>query len=153
MAWSPTGTQFEFKPVAGAPAPGRTPQHRLRQFHAIARRFTSNEVINKQHYELRLLPTPVDRYAPSEADGADGAVFFFTLGTNPEVVLLVETDGKGWGYAAGRMTGAQAVGVALDGAVVWEGTTPRMRGDSSFTGTVKPIEIPGIAADGSELPE
>jgi hypothetical protein len=69
------------------------------------------------------------------------------------VVLLVETDGKGWGYAAGRMTGAQAVVVALDGAVVWEGTTPRMRGDSSFTGTVKPIEIPGIAADGSELPE
>src|SRR6185312_10054484 len=96
-------------------APEATPQLRLRQLREIARRFTSNEEIKNEKFELRLLSTPVDRYTPSMSDRADGAIFFFTLGTNPEVVLLIESDGKGWSYAAGRMTGAQAVALSLDG--------------------------------------
>jgi hypothetical protein len=153
MGWSPTGTRFAFKPIPKAPAPEATPERRLRQLREIARRFASNEEINQEKQELRLLSTPVDRYTPSKADRADGAIFFFTLGTNPEVVLLIETDGKEWSYAAGRMTGAQVVVLTLDGANVWEGETPQMRRNFSFTGSIFPIDIPGIAADGSEIPE
>ena len=153
MDWSPRGSQFEFKPIPKAQTPEATPQRRLRQLREMARRFASSEEIEKEQYELRLLSTPVDRYTPSKADRADGAIFLFTLGTNPEVVLLIESDGKGWSYAAGRMTGAQAVALTIDGAVAWEGATPRMIRDSSFTGSIIPIDIPGIAADGSEIPE
>ena len=102
---------------------------------------------------MRLLSTPVDRYTPSMLDRADGAIFFFTVGTNPEVVLLIESDGKEWSYAAGRMTGAQLVALSLDGAIVWEGATPRMRRDSSYTASSTPIDIPGIAADVERHPE
>jgi hypothetical protein len=153
MDWSPAGTLFEFQPILGAQAPEATPQRRLRQLRALARRFASSEEINKVTYELRLLTTPVDRYTPSSADRADGAIFFFTLGTNPEVVLLIESDGKEWSYAAGRMTGAQAVALTLDGATVWEGATPRMGRNSPYSASITPIDIPGIGADGSEIPD
>jgi hypothetical protein len=153
MDWSPKGSQFAFKPISKAQAPAATAPQRLRQLREIARRFAANQEMKEEKYELRLLSTPVDRYTPSKADRADGAIFFFVLGTNPEVVLLIESDGKGWSFAAGRMTGAQSVALTLDGATVWEGDTPRMSRDSSFAGDIIPIDIPGLAADGSDLPE
>jgi hypothetical protein len=153
MDWSPAGTRFEFKPIPKAQAPEGTPQGRLRQLRELARRFASNEEVKNEKFELRLLSTPVHRYTPSSADRADGAVFFFTIGTNPEVVLLIESDGKGWSYAAGRMTGAQVVVLTLDGAAAWDGAVSRAGRNSAFTCTVIPIDIPGMTADGSEIPE
>ena len=149
--WSPAGTLFEFKPIPKAPTPAETPQLRLRQLRETARRFASHEEVKNEKCELRLLPTPVDRYSPSKADRADGAIFFFTFGTNPEVVLLIESDGKTWRYAAGRLTGAQVVVLTLDNALAWEGAPCQMGRDSPFTGSITPIDIPGIAADGSEI--
>lgn len=153
MNWSPSSTLYEFKPIPRAPAPADTPQRRLRQLRETARRFASHEEVKGEKCELRLLPTPVDRYTPSKADRADGAIFFFTYGTNPEVVLLIESDGKGWSFAAGRMTGAQVVALTLDDAVAWEGAPCQMGRDSPFTGSITPIAIPGIAPDGSEIKE
>ena len=151
--WSPAGTQYDFKPIPNAPAPEATPERRLRQLREIARRFASHEEVKNERCELRLLPTPVDRYSPSKADRADGAIFLFTFGTNPEVVLLIESDGKGWKYAAGRMTGAQVVVLTLEGVTAWEGPPLQEGRNSSFTGSITPIDIPGIAADGSEIKE
>lgn len=151
MRWSPAATDFEFKPIPDAPAPDETPERRSRQLREIARRFAAREDVKNERCELRLLPTPVDRYRPSNADRADGAIFFFTFGTNPEVVLLIESDGERWTYAAGRMTGAQVVVLTLDKAVAWEGAPLQMGRDSPFTGSITPIDIPGIAADGSEI--
>ncbi|MDR3632490.1 MAG: hypothetical protein P4L84_01565 [Isosphaeraceae bacterium] len=153
MRWSPSATLFEFKPLPKAPAPEESPPRRLRQLREFARRFASREEVKKERCELRLLPAPVDRYTPSNTDRADGAIFFFTFGTNPEVVLLIESDGKEWKYAAGRMTGAQVVVLTLDNAVVWEAAPLQMGRDSPFTGSITPLKIPGIAADGSEVQE
>jgi hypothetical protein len=150
--WSATGTRLEFKPIPKATAPEATPQGRLRQLREMARRFASKEEVNQEKQELRLLSTPVDRYTPSKADRADGAIFFFTLGTNPEVALLIESDGKEWSYAAGRMTGAQVVVLTLDGAPAWEGPAPGTSRGSSLAAVV-PVDVPGLAADGSEIPE
>jgi hypothetical protein len=151
--WSPKSTLYEFKRIADAPAPERTPQLRLIQIRSLAKRFASTEVVNNEKCELRLLPQPVDRYVPSDADRADGAVFFFTFGTNPEVVLMIESDGQSWSYAAGRMTGAQEVVLKFDEAIAWQGLPLQKGSDSPFTGHIEAIDIPGIAPDGKELTE
>lgn len=153
MRWSPAGTLFEFKPIPNAPVPEKTPRRRLFQIRQIANRFASHEEVEHEKCVLRLLSQPVDRYAPSNAEGADGAILFFTFGTNPEVVLLIESDGMKWSYAAGRMTGAEVVVLTLDDAIVWEGAPLQSGRNSPFTGSIAPIAIPGIAADGSELQE
>ncbi|OYW24243.1 MAG: hypothetical protein B7Z55_02735, partial [Planctomycetales bacterium 12-60-4] len=134
-----------------APAPGATPSLRLIQMRTIAKRFASSEVVESEKCELRLLPQPVDRYTPSDAEHADGAVMFFTFGTNPEVVLLIESDGREWSFAIGRMTGAEEVVVTLDNRVVWEGAPLQQGIASPYTGHTAPIEIPGIASDGRAL--
>jgi hypothetical protein len=153
MRWSPSGTLYEFKALSGAPEPAESAQRRLRQLRDIARRFAAHEEVKREKCELRLLPAPVYRYTPSRAARADGAIFFFVFGTNPEVALLIESDGNGWRYAAGRMTGAQEVVLTLDGAVAWEGAPLDMGRNAPFTGSITPIKIPGVAADGSEIPD
>lgn len=151
--WSPKSTLYEFKRIPDAPPPEKTPQLRLIQIRSIAKRFASTEVVNKEKCELRLLPQPVDRYEPSEVDRADGAVFFFTFGTNPEVVLLIESDGQSWSYAAGRMTGAQEVVLTFDDVIAWQGNPLQQGTESPFTGHIAAIDIPGIDRDGKEIAE
>jgi hypothetical protein len=75
------------------------------------------------------------------------------FGTNPEVVLLIESDGEIFRYAAGRITGAEVVVLTLDDAIVWRGAPLQKGQNSPFTGSISPIDIPGIAADGSEVQE
>ena len=152
MCWSPERTLYEFKPIPKAPRPGETAQRRLRQLRESAKRFASREEDKNKKCESALPPTPIDRYTPSDANRADGAIFFFMFGTNPEVVLLIESDGKEWSYAAGRMTGAEVVVLTLDEAIVWEGCPLEKGQDSAYTGSVTFLEIPGIAPDGSEIP-
>jgi hypothetical protein len=76
---------------------------------------------------LRLLPTPLYRYDPKESETAvsflkDGALFAFVMGTDPEVILLleaVERDGKSsWQFAFARATGWGAE-ASLGDKVVW----------------------------------
>lgn len=151
--WTPPGTLYEFKAVPNGPVPDKTPLRRLIQMRDIAKRFTGVEEVNKERCELRLLTQPVDRYVPSDAVNADGAIFLFAFGTNPEVVLLLESDGMRWNYAAGRMTGAQSVTLTIGDAIAWQGMPLQKGTDSSYTGSLAPIEIPGIGPDGSELQE
>lgn len=153
MHWAPTGTLYEFKPIPNAPQPEKTPQRRFRQLRELAKRFAGHEVVEKERCELRLLSQPVDRYVPSGAERADGAVFFFTFGTNPEIVLLIESDGERWHYAAGRMAGADEIVLTLDSTIAWQGAPLQKGADSPFTGSVAPIDIPGVSADGREIEE
>lgn len=113
----PKGALNEWKPEAGlarkeltdAPAPADTAPARLLQMRKLAGEFSGHEVDgDNKKLELRLLPTPLYRYAPAKTGVIDGALFAFvsTAGTDPEVLLLVEakeTDGKlKWEYALGR---------------------------------------------------
>ncbi|HEY2252162.1 MAG TPA: hypothetical protein VGH74_13910 [Planctomycetaceae bacterium] len=58
--------------------------------------------------ELRLLTTPIYRYENPKGDAPDGAAIVFAQGTDPELLLLLETRGPGetrrWHYALARMT-------------------------------------------------
>jgi hypothetical protein len=68
-------------------------------------------------------------------------------------MLLIESDGKQWNYAAGRMTGAQEVVLTLDETIAWQGAPLQKGTDSPFTGSIVLIDIPGISADGREIDE
>lgn len=153
MRWTPASTQFQFKPIPHAPAPEKTPQRRLIQIHEFTKRFAAHEVEKNERIQLRLLPQPVDRYVPSQAERADGAIFLFTFGTNPEILLLIESDGKEWSFAAGRMTGAEDVVLTIDETTEWKGPPLQSTPKSPHVGYLTPIEIPGISADGREIEE
>lgn len=151
MRWAPEGTELEFKPVPGTQAPEETPQRRLLQLRAITKRFAGDEMVGKEKCELRLLPQPVDRYTPSSADRADGAIFLMVYGTNPEAALFIESDGKAWSYAAGRLAAASRIALTIDGTTAWEGPPSRYGFNRPYTASNSPADIPGIAPDGSEI--
>lgn len=113
----PKGALNEWKPEAGlarkelpdAPAPAATAEARLIQMRKLAQEFTGYETDDKgNRWDLRLLPTPLYRYAANKTGVIDGALFTLvsTAGTDPEVLLLLEAreeNGKvRYEYAFGR---------------------------------------------------
>jgi hypothetical protein len=108
------------------PQPAESRRARLTQMKQLARRFSSRCIDeSKDDLEMRLLPTPVHRYADPEAGVQDGAVFAFSAsGTNPTLVLLVESfhpqgEAAKWQYSLSRMT-VREMTVKLDDRVVYE---------------------------------
>jgi hypothetical protein len=130
--WSPHDAGVSFREIPGAPAPAVGEAERLRQMKEILKRFSASEFwdVTRQHYALRLLPHPIDRYADADSGLVDGAIFMFAKGTNPEVVVLIEArrgaDGATkWSYAAATVTTAGPT-LRLDGKDVW--TSPNKYG-------------------------
>ncbi len=115
-AWSPAGTELEMLPLTDAPVAGDSEASRLVQMREIARKVKAVQTYKGQKIELRLLPQPIDRYRDKALQITDGAVFVFANGTNPEMGMLVETDGKKWTYGIFRMSTAP-IAVDIDGKV------------------------------------
>lgn len=65
---------------------------------------------------LRPLATPIYRY-PEGSSPIDGAVFAFVVGTDPELLLVIEAADDAWRYGLARMN-RDALSVALDDAEV-----------------------------------
>jgi len=96
--------------------------------------------------ELRLLPKPLYRYelkGVKDADPSlqDGAMFAFVMGTDPEVILLLEVMGRDdkvtWKYAFARATGTVA-NASLGSAVVWsEGSETASRNPTNTQLTIQ----------------
>lgn len=131
IVWSPNVAGVEFKDVADAPVPGETPSERLRQMKRIAERFkatmTGWKGNNSDREELRLLPRPLYRYdfkgvKEPPVNLVDGAVFAFVMGTDPEVVMVLEAIGPPtearWQYAFARATSG-GLEVKLEGQTIW----------------------------------
>jgi hypothetical protein len=128
--WQPKAAAEAFRKLDDAPAPAATAGRRLIQMKAIAAEFTAADDFKissadqeTTRHELRLLPTPVFRYEDKEAEIADGAVFAFVHGTDPEVFLVLENrtdqDGKSdWHYTLAPMT-CWAVSVQRNEREVW----------------------------------
>ena len=95
-----------------APA-ANTPAARLSQMKLITRDFSASEVyLDGTRIDLRLLPRPLLRYSDESQGIIDGALFAFANGTNPEILLVIEsTKGtgspSGWQYGAARMSSAE----------------------------------------------
>jgi hypothetical protein len=131
VIWSPETAGVEFKDMPKAPSPAKTAPERLRQMKAIAERMkatmTGWQADNSDQEVLRLLPRPLYRYELKNAKDPDpnlldGALFAYVLGTDPEVVLVLEAIGTAekaeWKYAFARATSG-GLEVKLDDAVVW----------------------------------
>jgi hypothetical protein len=110
--WAPTVPGVTFQPVPDAPEPAATPRLRMSQMKAIARDFSARMVdAEGQKSDLRLIAQPLIRYEPKSKEVTDGALFSFSLGTDPEVILLLEarvpsgraaSRGPVWQYAFAR---------------------------------------------------
>jgi hypothetical protein len=121
--WAPREPGVEFHPVPGAPKPAATPAQRSRQIRALAEEFrVTDDFKDKGWSELRLLTTPIARYGKAGSTVADGALFTFALGTDPEVFLFLETgegsNGPEWHYAFAPM-GCFAMKGSHRGQTVW----------------------------------
>jgi hypothetical protein len=131
VVWSPEKAGVEFRDLPDAPAPAGDRAARLRQMKSLAERFTARlpkpTVGDGSPEVLRLLPRPLYRYDVKDVKDSsqplrDGGMFAFVMGTDPEVVLLleaVEREGKAvWQYACARAT-TYAVEASLGDQVVW----------------------------------
>ena len=130
--WTSGEPGVALKVIPNAPIPAATPAGRLQQMRRLARGFRATiDHRTEGTHELRLLTQPLYRYAPQEANGGDGALFAFVLGTDPEVLLLIESrptvEGQlVWHYAPARMN-YQPLRMAYDGQEVWNVTTLESR--------------------------
>lgn len=148
--WAPGQSAIEFSELPQGPEPADSPTARLFQFRQLARRFTASQVVKEQVLHLRLLPRPIDRYVlpPSDAGDSgsappDGAVFLFTSGRMPGILLMIETvDGK-WRFAAGRLSLPSDLRLELDGETVWTRPKFRFGPGRSYHATNAPVVIPG----------
>jgi len=123
--WTSSRPGLDLRVVPGAPAPAETEAGRLGQMKPIARRFEAHEDGGpaRGRLQLRLLPRPVHRYADPAAGIQDGAIFAFAYGTNPDLLLVIESRRAGaappaWHYAPARLGGG-ATALTLDGAGVY----------------------------------
>jgi len=113
-----------FRPVPEAPVPASSVTARLRQLRAMAEDFSAtDDFLGAGWSQLRLLPKPWLRYGKAGSGVEDGALFAFALGTEPEVVLMIESrpnpaGGLRWEYALAPMTSFE-VKVAWKGTEVW----------------------------------
>ena len=114
--WDTSKPGLEMQPLEGAPQPAGSASARLAQMRGLARQFsaavdfkTNYRDTQTTHYELRLLPRPLYRYAGESEGVLDGALFAFVQGTNPEVFLLLEArdgdSGSQWHYGLAPITG------------------------------------------------
>jgi hypothetical protein len=128
--WTAKDPGLKLQALTGAPPPAEKETRRLAQMKELRSRFTASEnaTINGR-IELRPLATPLLRYSDPKSDLIDGAIFSFANGTNPEVLLVLESHGvkekSDWQYALVHMTG-EAATVELDGKEIWkrEGDNP-----------------------------
>jgi hypothetical protein len=124
LDWTAKESGLKFQPIVDAEPPASRPIRRLAQMKELRARFAAHERANiGGRIELRPLTSPLHRYEDAANGIADGAIFSFANGTNPEVLLALEahqSDGKmSWVYGFVQMTGA-AVTAQLDGKTVWE---------------------------------
>jgi hypothetical protein len=106
QVWTPSAAGVKFAPITGAPAPAGSSRLRLTQMKALAREFSASIKDEGESYQLRLLTQPLFRYEPEDKRVLDGALFAYSLGTDPEVLLMIEArpvkDGHQWQFAFAR---------------------------------------------------
>lgn len=133
VAWRPALPGLQFRQIENAPVPHPTPANRRLQMRDLARKFTA-ELRAKAGNELeslRMLARPVYRYEPRPEGVLDGAMFAYSQGTDPEVLLLLEARAdqeKGsWWYAFAPATSKYAEG-RYDDETVWNSKEFRRKG-------------------------
>jgi hypothetical protein len=115
-SWQPERAGVKLSTPPDAEPPAGTAAARLRQMRSIAEKYSGavdpdRSAKFESPHELRLLTTPVYRYAAEDEGLLDGAIFAFVQGTNPEVLLILEAhlqpDRSRWQLSFAPMTSFQ----------------------------------------------
>jgi hypothetical protein len=132
VVWRPKD-EWKWNPVPGAAAPAATAGQRLVQMKALAGEFAvelldTRNVRRGEDQTPRLLPRPLYRFDAEKAGTLDGALFAFVLGTDPELLVLVECDTAAekpaWRFGVGRMN-RDTIRLKRKGEAVWEAASFR----------------------------
>jgi len=127
VMWQPND-DWMWRPVSGAPAPAATAPQRLLQMRDLAREFAveildTRNLTKGEEQTPRLLPKPLYRYNAERTKKLDGALYAFVLGTDPELLLLLECDTAAekpeWRFGVGRMN-RYRIQLKQKGETVWE---------------------------------
>lgn len=127
IAWKCDEAGITFHDVPDAPPTAETASRRMRQmvgmandFAAVLMDYRNNDKGERQ--ALRLLTSAVYRYSSPDRDVTDGAIFAFVLGTDAEVLLLLEArgakDANRWQYALARLN-SDELAAFWNGKEVW----------------------------------
>jgi hypothetical protein len=119
--WRPIANQRKWIAVT-EPEPALSEPARLLQMKTLLSQFRANEDHDGNQSQLRLLPRPVHRYRCPDEKIEDGAMFLFVYGTNPEVLVQIETlsgADRSWRIGFARMAAAR-LKVTRDDQTVWE---------------------------------
>lgn len=146
--WTPGGSAVKIMPLDDAPKLAGTKPQRLLQLKRMAERFAAHQNVEGEDLELRLLPSPIDRYQPTNRDGDDAAIFVFVSGRMPGILLLIEATENGWQYGAGPLSAQSTLTLKLNEAVVWqvEPINNHLSWQAPYTAANFPSKIPGIDA-------
>lgn len=125
VVWEPDRPGVELQPIPDAPKPDQAAVARLKQMRALAAQYSVvADYGNMNKEDLRLLPTPVYRYASEKQGVIDGALFAFARGTDPEVFLMIESrkdqEGPKWQYALARFCGHCSLRAVHGVREVWQ---------------------------------
>ncbi len=135
--WETSDPGIELKPVPAGPLAGATRPARLRQMRSLAEKFAATLVMRDEGaHQLRLLAQPLYRYPEGTGDWSDGALFAYVQGTDPEVLLMLESRGDAqgafrWHYGLARMN-FEELHVAYEDEPVW--TVPRLLSRDAYRG-------------------
>jgi hypothetical protein len=132
VLWQPKH-EWKWHPLAGADAPAATAAQRLVQMRALAGEFVvelldTRNVPRGEDQTPRLLPRPLYRYDAKQTKTLDGALYAFVIGTDPELMLLLECDTAAakpeWRFGVGRMN-RDTIRLKRKGETVWEAASTR----------------------------
>jgi hypothetical protein len=127
VAWRPKD-EWKWHALPGAAAPAPRASQRLVQMRTMARDFTveildTRNLPKGEDQRPRLLPKPLYRYDAEQTKTLDGALYAFVLGTDPELLLLLECDtgtaNPEWRFGAARMNRYE-IRLKRKGETVWE---------------------------------
>lgn len=92
VLWTSSEPGIAWQALPDLPSPGATRSARLVQMRSIARRLSAGIETSEEKSELRLMSQPLYRYPEKTPGAIDGAVFAFVMATDPELLVLLESQ-------------------------------------------------------------
>ena len=134
VMWEPDG-EWKWVAVPGA-VPATTAGQRQLQLKALAGEFVvelldTRNAPRGEDQTPRLLPKPLHRYDAAQTKTLDGALFAFVVGTDPELLVLLECDTAAakpeWKFGVARMN-RDTIRLKRKGETVWEAAATKDHG-------------------------
>lgn len=126
VVWKPNQSGVKFTSLENVPTPKSNSAIRRLQMTKIIREFRGQIQENDsddRFRELRLLTTPIYRFKSPENNVEDGALFALVDGTDPEILLLIESrienEQRSWFFAPVRQN-HRRLRLTRDDDQVWE---------------------------------